>query len=82
MAAIGRAGVPIAEDRIGIFYGDIPVVRRGVGLGQSAESKANTVLKQREFTLTVNLGQGRASAIAWTSDLSIDYVKINASYRS
>ncbi|HEY3197915.1 MAG TPA: bifunctional glutamate N-acetyltransferase/amino-acid acetyltransferase ArgJ [Nitrospirales bacterium] len=82
MAAIGRAGVPIAEDRIGIFYGDIPVVRRGVGLGQAAESKANTVLKQREFTLIVHLGLGRASAIVWTSDLSIDYVKINASYRS
>ena len=82
MAAIGRAGVPIAEDRIGIFYGDIPVVRRGIGLGQAAESRANTVLKQCEFTLIVHLGQGRSSAIVWTSDLSLDYVKINASYRS
>ena len=82
MAALGRAGVPIAEDRIGIAYGDVPVVRRGVGLGEAAERKANTVLRQREFTLIVHLGQGPGSAIVWTSDLSLDYVKINASYRS
>ena len=82
MAAIGRAGVTIKENRIAIFYGDIPVVQRGIGLGQAAEAQANVVLKQREFTLTVHLGQGRAAATVWTSDLTLDYVKINASYRS
>jgi glutamate N-acetyltransferase / amino-acid N-acetyltransferase len=82
MAAIGRAGVAIVENRISIFYGEIPVVRGGVGLGEVAEKQANTVLRRPEFTLTVHLGQGRASAIVWTSDLSLDYVKINASYRS
>ena len=82
MAAIGRAGVTIKEHRIAISYGDIPVVRRGIGLGQAAEAQANVVLKQREFTLTVHLGQGRAAATVWTSDLTLDYVKINASYRS
>ena len=82
MAAIGRAGVTIRENRIAISYGDIPVVRRGIGLGQAAEVQANVVLRQREFTLTVHLGQGRAAATVWTSDLTLDYVKINASYRS
>ena len=82
MAAIGRAGVTIWENRIAISYGDIPVVRRGIGLGQAAEVQANVVLRQREFTLTVHLGQGRAAATVWTSDLTLDYVKINASYRS
>src|SRR5207245_381137 len=82
MAAIGRAGVTIKENRIAISYGDIPVVRRGIGLGQAAEEQANAVLRQREFTLTVHLGQGRAAATVWTSDLTLDYVKINASYRS
>ena len=82
MAAIGRAGVSIIENRIAISYGDIPVVRRGIGLGEAAEVQANAVLKQRDFTLTVHLGQGRAAATVWTSDLTLDYVKINASYRS
>jgi len=82
MAAIGRAGVTIRENRIAISYGDVLVVRRGIGLGQAAEVQANVVLRQREFTLTVHLGQGRAAATVWTSDLTLDYVKINASYRS
>ena len=82
MAAIGRAGVTIRENRIAISYGDVLVVRRGIGLGQAAEVQANVVLRQREFTLTVHLGQGRSAATVWTSDLTLDYVKINASYRS
>ncbi len=82
MAAIGRAGVRIAPARIAITYGDVPVVRRGTGLGPAAEEQANSVLKGRTFTLTVDLGIGHAEAIVWTTDLSPEYVKINASYRS
>ena len=82
MAAIGRAGVPVVEKKINIAYGDVPVVRRGVGLGQGAEEQANGVLKQREFTMTVDLGLGRAAVTVWTADLTVDYIKINASYRS
>jgi len=82
MAAIGRAGVQIAPDRIAIMYGDVPVVHRGTGLGLAAEEQANTVLKGREFALTVDLGIGHAEATVWTTDLSPEYVKINASYRS
>jgi len=82
MAAIGRAGVRIAPARIAITYGDVPVVRRGTGLGPAAEEQANSVLKGRTFTLTVDLGIGHAEAMVWTTDLSPEYVKINASYRS
>ena len=82
MAAIGRAGVSIMERRIAISYGNVPVVRSGISLGPAAERRANDVLKKAEFTLTVSLGQGRESATVWTSDLSLDYVKINACYRS
>jgi glutamate N-acetyltransferase/amino-acid N-acetyltransferase len=82
MAAIGRAGVRIVEARIGISYGHVVVVRRGLGLGQAAEESANRVLKEREFTLTVDLGLGKSRCTVWTTDLSIDYIKINASYRS
>jgi glutamate N-acetyltransferase/amino-acid N-acetyltransferase len=82
MAAIGRAGVRIVENRIGITYGRIAVVRHGKGLGQTAEKQANTVLKEREFTLTVDLGLGTSTCTVWTTDLTTDYIKINASYRS
>src|SRR3989442_658449 len=82
MAAIGRSGARINPDRVAIAYRDVPVVRRGTGLGPAAEERANTVLKGREFALTVDLGLGRAEATVWTTDLSPEDVKINASYRS
>jgi glutamate N-acetyltransferase / amino-acid N-acetyltransferase len=82
MAAIGRAGVGITETRIAINYGNIPVVRRGEGLGFAAEQSANGVLKESEFEILVDLGSGASSATVWTCDLTVQYVKINASYRS
>jgi glutamate N-acetyltransferase/amino-acid N-acetyltransferase len=51
-------------------------------MGLEAEQKIARVFKQKEFTVTVRLGQGRAHAHMWTTDLSYDYVRINASYRS
>jgi glutamate N-acetyltransferase/amino-acid N-acetyltransferase len=82
MAAIGRSGARIAEDRIAIRFGHVPIVRRGIGLGQHLEEQANAVMKAREFTVTVDLGMGKAATIVWTTDLSPEYIKINASYRS
>jgi glutamate N-acetyltransferase/amino-acid N-acetyltransferase len=82
MAAIGRAGVPITPSKISVLFGGIPMVQRGVGLGLSAERKIAKVFRQKEFPITVGLGQGRHRTHIWTTDLSFDYVRINASYRS
>lgn len=82
MAAIGRSGVAIDPDKVTVRFDDIIMVRRGVGMGPEAEQKIAQVFKQKEFTVTVQLGQGKASAHMWTTDLSYDYVRINASYRS
>jgi glutamate N-acetyltransferase/amino-acid N-acetyltransferase len=82
MAAIGRAGIPVDEKKISISYGHVQVVRKGIGIGPAAEERANAVLRQPEFTVRVDLGLGRAATTVWTSDLTLDYVKINAAYRS
>ncbi|THJ24621.1 MAG: bifunctional glutamate N-acetyltransferase/amino-acid acetyltransferase ArgJ [Nitrospira sp. CG24E] len=82
MAAIGRAGVPITPSKISVLFGGVPMVQRGVGLGLPAERKIGEVFRQKEFPITVGLGQGRHRAHIWTTDLSFDYVRINASYRS
>ena len=50
--------------------------------GQMSERRIAKVFKRKEFTITVGLGQGRHRAHLWTTDLSYDYVRINASYRS
>jgi glutamate N-acetyltransferase/amino-acid N-acetyltransferase len=82
MAAIGRSGVAIDPGKVTVRFGDIVMVRQGIGIGLEAEQKIAQVFKQKEFTITVQLGQGHAHAHRWTTDLSYDYVRINASYRS
>jgi glutamate N-acetyltransferase / amino-acid N-acetyltransferase len=82
MAAIGRAGVRLNPNRISLSFDGVPMVRQGVGLGLAAERRIAKVFRRKEFTITVGLGQGRYKAHLWTTDLSYDYVRINASYRS
>ena len=82
MAAVGRAGVPLDPSRVRLSFDDVPIVKGGQGLGASAEARLSRVVRRREFVVTIDLGQGGASAHRWSTDLSYDYVKINASYRS
>ena len=82
MAAIGRAGVPITPSKLNVWFGGVPMVQRGIGLGLVAERRIAKVFRQKEFMIVVGLGQGRHRAHIWTTDLSFDYVRINASYRS
>jgi glutamate N-acetyltransferase / amino-acid N-acetyltransferase len=82
MAALGRSGVAIDPGKVTVRFDGIVMVQRGVGMGLEAEQKIAQVFKQKEFTITVHLGQGQAHAHMWTTDLSYDYIRINASYRS
>lgn len=82
MGAIGRSGVPINPEKVTVRFGDVIMVKQGIGVGLAAERKIARVFKQKEFTISVHLGQGPAHAHMWTTDLSYDYVRINASYRS
>ena len=82
MAAVGRSGVFVRQNRISLAFDGKPMVKQGVGLGRKAEREVSRVVRRKEFTLTVHLGMGNATASLWTTDLSYDYVKINASYRS
>ncbi len=82
MAAMGRSGVKFAPDRVDIAFGDSFLVRKGLGLGKEAEQAATQVLKEKSFTVTIDLNDGKASAEVYTCDFSMDYVKINADYRS
>ena len=55
---------------------------RGVGLGEKAEKACSEVLEKDRFTVTVDLQDGLGNAEVYTSDLSVEYVKINADYRT
>lgn len=82
MMAVGRAGAKVDPACIDIYFDEVQMVAAGQGCGQEREDLATAVMKQAEFTTTIdlNLGQGQASIL--TCDYSIDYIKINADYRS
>ena len=82
LAAAGRAGVPIDPERIDIFFNEVMMVENGIGCGDDAEAEATKVLKLPEFTVGIDLHMGDAGHTVYTCDFSIDYVKINADYRS
>jgi len=83
MAAIGRSGVNVQPEGIDIFYDGVQVVSNGLGCGASSEEAAGKIIRQDEITLAIDLNTGKAgNASLFTSDLSLDYVKLNAHYRS
>jgi glutamate N-acetyltransferase/amino-acid N-acetyltransferase len=82
IAALGRSGIDFDADRVDIAFDDVLMVRDGLGLGADAEAKATEVLQQKMFSVTIDLKTGPAGGEIYTCDLSLDYVKINADYRT
>jgi glutamate N-acetyltransferase/amino-acid N-acetyltransferase len=82
LAAVGRVGLDIDHNKIDIAVGEVEIVRGSVGLGDEAERRAHEVMRRGEYMLRVHLHAGRGSARHTTCDLTVDYVKLNADYRS
>jgi glutamate N-acetyltransferase/amino-acid N-acetyltransferase len=82
MAALGYSGVEMDEARTDIYIGKTKLVEKGLGQGKHADRDAALALKQREIQIIIDLHKGKAAAAVWTCDLSYEYVKINAAYRS
>jgi glutamate N-acetyltransferase/amino-acid N-acetyltransferase len=82
LCALGHSGVRINPNRIDVFFDKVPIVKNGMGVRPRLEEKAGEVIKKRSFKVLVDLYQGKSQFSVLTTDLSLDYVKINASYRS
>ncbi|HJV66624.1 MAG TPA: bifunctional glutamate N-acetyltransferase/amino-acid acetyltransferase ArgJ [Geomonas sp.] len=82
IAAVGYAGIPVNPDRVEIRFDDVVMARNGIFAGGDAEAAGTEVLKQKEFKVTIDLHIGSGEAAVYTSDLSYDYVRINADYRT
>jgi len=65
-----------------IFFNDVCMVQNGIGCGPAAEMEATKVLKKQEFVIQIRLNMGKGESSVLTCDFSVDYVKINADYRS
>ena len=83
LAAVGYAGIDdLDQTRIDLYLDDVLVAKNGGRHTGYVEADGQRVMKQSEITVRVVLGRGEATDTVWTCDLSYDYVKINADYRS
>jgi len=81
-AAAGRSGAVFNPETVDIWFDDVRIVKDGLWAGPEAEEKATMVLQKPEFRIIIDLKNGDGQYSGWTCDFSIDYVKINADYRS
>ena len=85
MCALGYSGVNFDPEKVDLYFesaaGRLQIIRNGVDTGYS-EEEATRILSEKEVTALADMHMGEASATAWGCDLTFDYVKINADYRS
>ena len=83
LAAIGYAGVKdLDTSKVDLYIDAVRVARAGGRDTQYREEQGIQAMKKPEFTVRTVLNRGKAAATLWTCDLSFDYVKINAEYRT
>lgn len=83
LAAIGRAGVKgLDVNKVEIKLDDYLICCNGGRVENHNEAVATAIMQQADIVLTINLNRGNARETVWTSDLSLDYVRINAEYRT
>jgi glutamate N-acetyltransferase/amino-acid N-acetyltransferase len=82
VCAVGNSGVEIDPSKIDVAVGEVEIVRGGVGVGVEAERRAHEVMRRGEYILRVHLHGGKGQGRHTTCDFGVDYVKLNADYRS
>ena len=81
--AIGRAQVTeLDPNRVSLWLDNVQVASGGLMADDYTDDAGASVLAQEEFQVMIDLGRGDATATVWTTDLSYEYVRINAEYRS
>ncbi len=82
MAALGRAGITMAEESVDIWIDEVQIVAGGTGVGPESERKAAEKMAGDLFSVTIDLHQGACRDRVITCDLTHEYVSINAEYRT
>ena len=83
LAAVGRSPVEVLDiSAVDIWLGDVAVIRAGEPAPEYTEAQGQAAMDRDEINIRIRIGDGSGRATIWTSDLSYDYVKINADYRS
>jgi glutamate N-acetyltransferase / amino-acid N-acetyltransferase len=82
VAAIGYSGAEIDPERIDIRFGELPICIQGGRAADFNEAAAHDYIQQPEFSISIQLHQGTGSCVFWTTDLTVEYIRINADYSS
>jgi glutamate N-acetyltransferase/amino-acid N-acetyltransferase len=83
LAAIGRARVAALDvERISVWLDEVLIAERGARAASYTEAAGQAVMARAEITIRIELGRGACAETLWTTDLSYDYVRINAEYRT
>ena len=80
MAAIGYSGISMKEEKVDIYFGRVKAVENGLTTGRDAA--ASKVLKGKDIKIVINLHIGKYSAKVLTCDMTEEYIKVNADYRT
>ena len=82
IAAAGRSGVTLEPERLSLEIASVPIYTRGSWAGTEAERAASTQMNATRYTISLDLDLGSESFTRYGTDLSAEYVRINADYRS
>jgi len=82
ISAVGASGAELDPGKVDIFINDCAVVKGGEIVSDEEDKDAVSALLNKEITLKIFLGDGNASTEVWSSDISYDYIKINADYKT
>ena len=82
VAAAGRAGEPIARERLSVRFGPLAAAEHGAVSASYDEAAMSAYMRGPELEIAVDVGVGEASAVMWTCDLTHGYIAINGDYRS
>jgi glutamate N-acetyltransferase/amino-acid N-acetyltransferase len=79
ISAVGAAGVPVNGDAVELYFDGLPLFRKGQGIASDLQ-ELSEVMKKEQVTVLVKLGQGTKFFRVYSSDLTVEYVNINAHY--
>ncbi len=82
MSALGQCDATVVPHKIDIYFNDLKVVGKGCAVKQDIEEQAHNIMKNKDYSVIVDLHMGSKEAYVLTSDLTYDYVKLNSEYRT
>ena len=80
--AIGKSGSPLIQNKISISINKVKITNQGVLLSAYKEEVLAKKMKDNNIVIDIDMGMGKEKSTIWTCDLTKDYIKINADYRS